>query len=216
MRRVVILGNAGSGKSTLAAHLAERLGAPAIHLDALFWGPGWSEPPIEAFRERLAEAHAGEAWVSDGNYAAATFDLRLPRAEAVVWLERPWPLCALRALRRAVRGQFDPAERLAPGCRDGLDRRLVERLRFITGFERRNRPRIEALIARLRPDIPVVRLLDEAQAAGFLADPDTALALSAPASGEPAGSAQPPPQPAVSPARRAGRPGSPAPSPRRD
>ena len=174
-RRWVIVGNAGSGKSTLADRLGARLGAPVVHLDALFWGPGWREPPIPEFRARLADAHAGEAWISDGNYAAVSFDLRLPRADALAWVDLPWPVCAGRALRRAALGQFRADQRLAEGCRDGLDRRLLQRLQFIRGFERRNRPIIEARLAELRPDLRPIRLRGPAEIARFLDDPDAAL-----------------------------------------
>ena len=177
-RRWVIVGNAGSGKSTLADRLAARIGAPAVHLDALFWGPGWREPPLAEFRARLAEAHAGEAWVSDGNYAAVSFDLRLPRAEAVIWVDRPWPLCAWRALRRAALGQVRADQRLADGCRDALDRRLLERLRFIRGFERRNRPVIEARLAELRPDLAPVQVAGSAEVERLLAGAGAALTAS--------------------------------------
>ncbi len=88
-QRIVILGNIGSGKSTLARRLGERLGAPVVHLDTLFWQPGWREPDNEAFRERVRGALAGEAWISEGNYARRTFDLRLPRADLILWLDTP-------------------------------------------------------------------------------------------------------------------------------
>jgi adenylate kinase family enzyme len=144
--RIVLLGCAGAGKSTLATRLAAETGAPLICLDAI-WQAGWGPPEVPAFRAALAELHAGDAWISDGNFALATFDIRLPRADLIVWLEPPRWQCALRAVRRVVR----PGEphRLA---------KLPEVLRFICGFDRINRPRIEAERLKHGPDVRVVRL----------------------------------------------------------
>jgi adenylate kinase family enzyme len=96
MQRIVILGNAGSGKSTLARQVGERLHLPVVHLDKLFWGPGWSKPQNEAFRARVNEALSGDGWVCEGNYHRQTFDLRLPRADLVVWLNTPRLACLRR------------------------------------------------------------------------------------------------------------------------
>jgi adenylate kinase family enzyme len=106
----------------------------------------------------MADAHAGEAWVSDGNFAQATFDLRLPRADLIVWLDRPRWLCAWRAMRRVLR----PGESHRPAD-------LIKVLRFIWSFERINRPRIEGLRQAIAPDVPVVSLKTDAQIANFLA-----------------------------------------------
>src|SRR5260370_41879570 len=88
MRRIVILGCAGSGKSTLARRLGRQPQLPVVHLDRQFWGPGWTWPDIPAFRARVADAIAGEAWISDGNYVLTSFDLTLPRADTIIILER--------------------------------------------------------------------------------------------------------------------------------
>ena len=42
-KRVLIVGCGGSGKSTLARHLGEKTGLPVVHLDRLWWLPGWVE-----------------------------------------------------------------------------------------------------------------------------------------------------------------------------
>ena len=89
MRRVVILGNAGSGKSTLARRLGERLGLPVVHLDVLFWEPGWVKPDNEVFRDRVRAAIVGDAWITEGNYISRTFDLRLPKDEMNRWAKHP-------------------------------------------------------------------------------------------------------------------------------
>ncbi len=99
--RVVVLGLTGSGKSTMAAALGRALDAPHIELDALFWEPNWTQAPREVFRQRLAAAVAGDAWVVDGNYALAR-DLVWPRATALVWLDYPLPFVMTRLFRRTV------------------------------------------------------------------------------------------------------------------
>ena len=85
--KIAVLGTSGSGKTTVARELARGLGLPHVELDALFHGPGWTEPPIEEFRRRVAAATDGSGWVVDGNYESSLGDLVLERADTVVWLD---------------------------------------------------------------------------------------------------------------------------------
>ncbi|HEX4165402.1 MAG TPA: hypothetical protein VHZ55_08000 [Bryobacteraceae bacterium] len=169
MKRIVILGSAGTGKSTLARRLGEQLGLPVIHLDELSWKPGWRALRTEAFRSRLSAAISTGSWITDGNYAVHTFDLRLPRADLVIWVERPRWHCAWRVLKRAFRGHFRSDEDLAPGCKERMDRRFLQRLQYIANFDRVNRPRINAALRAHRPDIPVITLRGDREIATFLA-----------------------------------------------
>ena len=105
MSRIFDPGCAGSGKTTFARRLGDRVGAPVICLDAI-WQPNWGKDDVPTFRTLMKEAHAGETWISDGNFAHATFDIRLPRATLVVWLDRPKLFCAWRAITRV----FQPGE----------------------------------------------------------------------------------------------------------
>ena len=167
MRRIVILGNAGSGKSTLARRLGERLGLPVVHLDALFWQPGWVEPDNEGFRDRVCAALAGGAWVSDGNYVRRTFDLRLPSADLVIWLDTPRPLCLWRVIARTVQG--GRRRDLAEGCEERIDAQYLEFLRYTWDYDRKYRPRIEAARAAMAPGAPVVHLRNRREIEAFLA-----------------------------------------------
>jgi adenylate kinase family enzyme len=114
-KRIVILGPSGAGKSTLARRIGERVGLAVVHLDAMYWNPGWVPSEVGRFRERIAEAAAGDAWVMDGNYTRH-LDLRLPRAEAVIWLDLPryvyFPRSVWRSLRNFGRERGD----VGPGC----------------------------------------------------------------------------------------------------
>jgi len=91
-RRVVVTGLAGSGKSTFSRSLAAITGSPVIHLDLHFWKPGWVAPTQGEWREKQRRVLAGDAWIADGNYHE-TLDLRLERADTIVVLKTPWPVC---------------------------------------------------------------------------------------------------------------------------
>ncbi len=94
LRRIVVVGTSGSGKTTMAARLAEGLGLPHVELDAIHWGPGWTPLAVEEFRERTAEALAGEAWSTDGNYSGVR-DIVWSRADTLVWLDYALPVVFL-------------------------------------------------------------------------------------------------------------------------
>ncbi|HTW35799.1 MAG TPA: hypothetical protein VMD53_14370 [Rhizomicrobium sp.] len=156
MKRIVVLGCAGSGKTTFARRLGEALQAPVICLDDI-WNSDRAGGSMPRFRQVLETMHAGDAWVSDGNFAQATFDLRLPRADLIVWLERPRALCLWRAAGRV----FRPGE--AHRLRD-----LPKVIRFIWNFDRINRPKIEAARKEFGVDLPVVRLTCKRETEAFL------------------------------------------------
>jgi adenylate kinase family enzyme len=156
VERIVILGCAGSGKTTLARQLGERTGAPIISLDAI-WPPHGDEKDVPAFRALMKYAHAGDEWISDGNFAVATFDIRLPRATMVIWLEDSKLSCVWRVITRVFK----------PGEAHGITR-LGKVLAFIWNFDRVNRPRIEAMRLSHGPNVPVRRLFGSRDVAAFL------------------------------------------------
>lgn len=158
MQRIVVLGCAGTGKTTFARALAEAISAPAVILDEI-WRSEWDPDDLETFRGLVREAHAGDRWVSDGNFALATFDLRLPRADRVIWLERPRWLCLWRGSLRVFRS--GESHRLAD---------LGKVLAFIWNFGRINRPRIEAQLAAHGPAVRRIHLTDDRQTRAFLED----------------------------------------------
>jgi adenylate kinase family enzyme len=115
MDRVLVIGSPGAGKSTLARVLAEGLALPLVHLDAEYWRSGWLETPPEEWRARLQEIVAGERWVIDGNYGGS-LPQRLARADTVVWLDYPTPLCLWRIVRRLARYRGNARPDMAAGC----------------------------------------------------------------------------------------------------
>ena len=119
-KRLLILGPSGAGKSTLARRIGARLDLPVVHLDALHWSPGWVQTETGRFREKVAEAASREKWVMDGNYTSH-LDLRLPRAEAVIWLDLPRHVYFPRAVLRTIRNHGRVREDIGPGCPERFD-----------------------------------------------------------------------------------------------
>jgi adenylate kinase family enzyme len=114
---------AGAGKSTFSQALGAKTGLPVINLDVHFWKPGWVEPSEDEWREKQSVLIAADEWILDGNYHA-TLDLRLKRADTVVFLDTPWWVCTWRALVRGVRKR--PIGFQLP---DGCDESALHRLR---------------------------------------------------------------------------------------
>jgi adenylate kinase family enzyme len=163
IRRVVILGCSGTGKSTLAQQLGRRLGLPVVHLDVLYWRPGWQEPDTTGFRQRTAAAIAGDAWISEGNYRE-TFDIRLPRADIVIILEAPRWLRLMRVMRRVIISTRGPD--LPEGCPEHWD---WKHLTVIWCFDRVTWPQIEAARLAYGHYVPVIRLRSRREVTKFLA-----------------------------------------------
>jgi adenylate kinase family enzyme len=102
--RIVVVGTSGSGKSTLARGLGKALGLRFVELDAINWQPGWRALDQEdktEFRRRVAEATAGDGWVSDGNYGTVRDDL-WARATHLVWLDYERGVIMRRVITRSV------------------------------------------------------------------------------------------------------------------
>lgn len=166
MQRIVILGNAGSGKSTLARALSKRLSLPVVHLDTLFWEPGWVEPDAAQFRERVRNALTADAWICEGNYARRTFDLRLPSADLIIWLDTPRLTCLTRVIFRSLLNR--PRPDLPAGCGEKLDRELLTFLRFVWQFDHGYRQGIDAVRMAIGPKVPTVHLRGSRKIAAFL------------------------------------------------
>ncbi len=105
-------GTSGSGKSTFAQELADRLELPYVELDALHFGPNWSEPTDEEFRARMRDAMdaAPDGWVIDGSYDAKLGNTVLAEADTIVWLDLPLWLKLRRLWNRTMHRMRDGVE----------------------------------------------------------------------------------------------------------
>ena len=172
--RIAIVGTSGSGKTTLARRLSMALGAPAVELDALNWGPDWRNRSRSAsgeFIERVEDAVAGDRWVVDGNYRLVQ-PIILAHATDVIWLDYSRWVIMRRVLVRSIERAASGAE-LWPGTgnRESWRRWLGQEhpIRWAWDTHAANRARYAALFAgaehahlrvhRLRRPVEVERLL---------------------------------------------------------
>jgi len=149
--RILILGCGGAGKSTLAAELGAVTGLPVIHLDRLYWKPGWEHLSREEFRVVLDEALAGERWIIDGDYDH-TLAYRLEHCDAVALLDYSTVTCVLGVMRRWLTNWGKTRSSMTEGCPERLD---GDFLRWVAGYRRSRRPaHIELLREASRRDDP--------------------------------------------------------------
>jgi adenylate kinase family enzyme len=100
MKRVLVIGRSGAGKTTFSDKLGAILDCKVVHLDDLFWKPGW----VRAFNTseweyEIRKLVQSDQWILDGNYHN-TLDIRLERADTVFFFDTNPLKSIFRALKR--------------------------------------------------------------------------------------------------------------------
>jgi adenylate kinase family enzyme len=131
-RRILILGCPGSGKTTFALKLGALWRLPVVHLDKLFWNPGWVAKSAYEFRKRIENAVSGDEWIIDGNYGN-TLPMRLERCELVIYFDLPRLSSLYGVLKRALTSRGKTRPDMGDGCPERLDR---EFLRYAWNFKK--------------------------------------------------------------------------------
>jgi adenylate kinase family enzyme len=164
MKRVLVIGSGGAGKTTFATALAAQTGLPLIHLDRIYWRPGWVETPKAEWEAAVREMIAAERWILDGNYGG-TLPERLDACDTVIFFDFPRLVCLrqvlARRLRHIGRGRVDLAER----CPERLTWSFLV---WIWTYPAKRRAGILARLGKLRPDQRAVVLRSRAEVERFL------------------------------------------------
>lgn len=164
MRRVLVIGSGGSGKTTFAKRLATRTGLPLIHLDQLFWSPGWVPTPNAEWDRLIAELAARDSWIMDGNYGR-TLAPRLAAADTVIFLDLPRLVCTWRILKRQIRYAGRTRPDSAPGCPEQLTWEFVS---WVWTYPERRRPGVMAQLEAVQQSKRVIILRSQREADRFL------------------------------------------------
>ena len=165
MQRILIIGGPGGGKSTLTRALSQRLDLPVTHLDQIWWTPGWINRDLEDYRARVAAIVDQDCWIIDGNYSNS-FDLRMPRADTIIWVDQPRRVCMRRILWRALSQLGRTRADVAPGCPERFN---LEFFLYVWNFNRDSRPKIVEGLAEHGGHAKLVHLKSDREIARFIA-----------------------------------------------
>ena len=152
MQRVAVVGSGGAGKTRFSDELSRRTGLPVVHLDHLYWSPGWVETPSDEWRVAPQERLKADEWIVDGNYAG-TFDVRFQRSDTIIVLAPSRWTCVARVLRRTLTNHGRSIQ--AEGCPERID---VKFLKWVWRYQRNSRPVLDAAIREHGASSEVIEL----------------------------------------------------------
>lgn len=137
MERILIIGCGGAGKSTLACQLGEKLNLPVVHLDKLFWKPGWVESTQEEIDTKILQEVQKPQWIMDGNYNR-TLPQRLQYCDTIIYLDFSRTACLLGVLKRILTTYGTVRSDMGEGCPERFD---LEFLKWVWNYNRDKRER---------------------------------------------------------------------------
>ncbi|MCR9286071.1 hypothetical protein OAF63_03050 [Saprospiraceae bacterium] len=164
--RIMLIGCGGSGKTTLSKKVKTITNLPLVHLDKAYWLPNWTEPSKEDWTRKVTLLASEEKWILEGNYSG-TFPIRLKRADLVIWLDTPMPICLWRAIKRSIINFGKLRPDIGSGCREKLS---IEFFFYIFKFPWVGRKRLIKRLAASPFDFEVIQLKDKREANQFLND----------------------------------------------
>lgn len=124
--KMAVIGYSGSGKSTLAAKLAQQQGIEALHLDTVFWLPGWEQRDRTEMRQLVGEyLDSHSDWVIDGNYSRILFERRIEEADRIILMQFSAFACLFRAWKRYRTYRGMTRSSMAEGCPEKMDAEFV-------------------------------------------------------------------------------------------
>lgn len=162
-KRLLIIGCSGAGKSTLARRLSAAMGIPAVHLDRLYWLPGWKNRSREEFDALLRQELARDAWIMDGNFDR-TLELRLARADGVLRLDFGRLACEWGVIRRVLSSYGKVRPDMGDGCPERFDWKFMK---WIWNFPAQDGAKARKVLCR-HPEVPVLTLRSRREVNRFL------------------------------------------------
>ena len=137
MERIILIGCGGAGKSTLARQLGDKLNIPVVHLDKLFWKPGWVESSKEEIDAKILEEIQKPQWIMDGNFNR-TMPQRIKCCDTVIYLDFSRFACLMGVLKRIITTYGTVRPDMGEGCPERID---LDFLKWVWNFNKKHRQR---------------------------------------------------------------------------
>ena len=142
MERIIIIGCGGAGKSTLARQLGEKTGLPVVHLDQIWWRPGWEHISREDFDAAIREEMGKDRWIMDGNYSR-TLPERVKRCDTIIYLDFSRAGCLLSWAKRVITNWGTSRPDMSEDCNERFDPEMAN---WIWNYNKNNREKNYCLL----------------------------------------------------------------------
>ncbi|AKG36157.1 DNA topology modulation protein [Paenibacillus durus] len=152
MNRILVIGSSGSGKSTLSQKLIKILNIPVIHLDAYFWNANWVPTPNDEWDQIVEKFTNEDQWIIDGNYSR-TMDIRIKKADLIIFLDMPRLLCMYRIIKRRIKYHKKARPDMNEGCPEKLDWEFVK---WVWNYRKRSRMNTIKKLEHIRENQQVI------------------------------------------------------------
>lgn len=170
MQRIAVVGPIGAGKSHLANELGEVLGIRVLHLDALFWKPGWVPTPRDEHEAMQRRELATDSWIVEAQFDDMLLEW-VSTADTVVFVDTPLLRSLWRVGKRRLNRQ--PSVGTPIGQPGAIHRSVLKVARNQWHYRRTVRPELLAELERERAGRRVVVLRRDREAAEFIRSLDS-------------------------------------------
>lgn len=164
--KVLVIGCSGGGKTTLALRISEKYALAYQSIDRdVRWLPGRQVRDRTEQRQIISELAGRDRWVMDGT-SPSSFDIRVPRADLIVWVRLPRRIAIAGVVKRVLVNYGKVRVAMAEGCPEPIPDR--DFLSYIWSFERKSAPKLITQIDKHGPTVPVAVLKSRADIANLI------------------------------------------------
>jgi len=139
-----------------------------LHLDQFYWQPNWVETEKTIWTKKVVELSNKSEWIIDGNYGG-TLDIRIQRADTIIYLDIPIVKCLYRITKRIVKYNGKVRPDMPVGCKERFD---LEFYHYVLTFNKRKRKGILSKLDKVKYEKQVYTLKSDTQTRKFISSLD--------------------------------------------